>query len=81
MKWRSTTSRQKASPMNITDEEIAMLEAATSEREWNKACDVIKKARNNSYPPDWWVKVKMSGMMDRILAKFGMDSEIKIETV
>lgn len=64
--------------MNITDEEISMLKACNSESEWNAACTKIKQARNGAYPPDWWPKMKLSGLMDEILAKFGATSEIKI---
>ena len=63
---------------DITEDEIAMLEACGSTEDWNAACTKIKEARGGSYPPDWWPKVKMSGMMDRILAKWGATSEIKI---
>ena len=67
--------------MNITDEELAMLEACNSEDEWNSTCDKIKEVRDGRYPPDWWVKVKLSGFMDRVLAKFGSNSDIKISSV
>lgn len=67
--------------MNITDEEIKLLEASKSESDWNSACDKIKEARNGHYPPDWWPKIKMSGMMDRILNSFGADSDIHIISI
>ena len=62
--------------MNITDEELEMLENCHSSEDWNAACDKIKKARKGQYPPDWWPRVKMSGMMDRVMARFGADSEL-----
>lgn len=64
--------------MNITNEEINLLEACTSRDAWNKACDTIKDARRGQYPDDWWPRVKKSGMMDRILRRFGADSEIHV---
>ncbi len=67
--------------MNITDEELQLLETSKSEDDWNSACDRIKEARNGNYPPDWWTRVKMSGMMDRILNKFGADSEIHLYSI
>ncbi len=66
---------------NITEQEIALLKSCKSEQDWNNACDTIKKARKGAYPPDWWPKVKMSGLMDEILARFGRDSEIRIHSV
>lgn len=61
---------------NITNEELSMLEACQSAEDWRKACDKIKGAREQCYPDDWWNKVKLTGMMDRILARWGQDSEI-----
>lgn len=68
---------------NITQAELASLEASKNETEWNRACDAIKKARNGGYPPDWWPKVKLSGMMDRIAAKWGKPDafELKVEPI
>lgn len=62
---------------NITDEEIEVLESCKSAKEWDQACDLIKKARNGKYPPDWWPKVKLSGLMERVLNSFGETGEIK----
>jgi len=64
--------------MNITKQETASLEACQSADDWSVACGKIKSARNGMYPPDWWDKVKMSGMMDRIMARWGSDSELRI---
>lgn len=63
--------------MKITDEELATLEACQTGEEWNDACDAIKTARNGRYPEDWWQRVKLSGMMDRILQRWGSDSRLK----
>ena len=62
---------------NITDKELEMLEACQSAEDWGNACDNIKDARSGDYPSDWWDKVKLSGMMDRVLGRWGADSQIK----
>lgn len=62
----------------LTNEDIAMLEAVQSADEWNAACSKLKAARGGLYPSDWWPKVKLSGMMDRILGRFGETSELKL---
>lgn len=49
--------------MNITEQELEKLKATKSETEWNATCDEIKRARGGEYPPDWWAKVAMSGIM------------------
>ena len=66
--------------MNITEEELESLEACQSAQDWSKACKKIKEVRSQAYPDDWWNKVKLTGMMDRILARWGDDSEIKVST-
>jgi len=63
---------------NITEEELAMLEACQSPQDWREACHKIKGAREEAYPDDWWDKVKLSGMMDRILSRWDEDSELRI---
>ncbi len=60
----------------ITPEEVQTLEACTNEEAWNAACSEIKRARGGGYPTDWWPKVKMSGMMARITARFGKDDKL-----
>ena len=63
--------------MKITEEELESLEACQSAQDWREACDKIKSVRGQAYPDDWWNKVKLTDMMDRILARWGNDSEIK----
>ena len=63
----------------ITPEELKSLEDCRTPVEWAAACDAIKQAREGLYPDDWWAKVKMSGMMDRIMARWGEDSELKVQ--
>lgn len=65
-------------PTNITVEELQTLEGVQSMDEWNNVCEDIKKRRDGSFPPDWWVNVKMSGLMDRVMNRFGTTSEPKI---
>lgn len=55
---------------NLTDAEIAKLEACKSERDWTAACDEIKAARKGQYPADWWPKVQRSGLMYRVTQGF-----------
>lgn len=43
--------------MNLTDAELAALNATMSEAEWNAVCDAIKAARDGKYPPDWAKRV------------------------
>ena len=62
----------------ITEEELAMLEACQSANDWSEATKKIKEAREQSYPEDWWEKVKMSGMMDRIFSRWGGSGELKL---
>ncbi len=66
----------------ITDQELESLKACQTEADWSKACAAIKDARGggpNAYPPDWWKRVKLSGLMDRIFARWGSDSDLKME--
>ena len=51
---------------NITDQEVAKLKATRSSIEWNRVCDEIKNARGGEYPPDWWNRIMMTGLMAQI---------------
>jgi len=62
----------------ITNEELKRLEACKTAKAWAAACDAIKDARDGKYPEDWWTKVKLSGMMDRVMARWGESSELKL---
>ena len=57
--------------MDITEKEIQSLREAATEDDWNKVCDDIKKARGQKYPPDWYAKVVMSGLMQRVSSNWG----------
>lgn len=54
--------------MNLTEAEMDKFRNTKSEREWNAVCDEIKAARNGSYPPDWFAKMMMTGLMSAIAA-------------
>jgi hypothetical protein len=55
----------------ITEAELATLEAAKDDTEWNDACAVIKTARDGAFPSDWNEKVRVGGVMDRFIKRFG----------
>lgn len=59
----------------ITEAELEALRACQSSKQWGAACDAIKEARGGAYPPDWWAKVKLSGLMDEVCGRFGSSSE------
>lgn len=62
---------------NITTEELETLNNCQSAEDWSDACDAIKDVRGGQYPEDWWDKVKLSGMMDKIMSRWGSNSSIK----
>ena len=70
-------NKKKRTVNRISDQELKMLEECQSAADWGKACDTIKDARGGVvYPSDWWDKVKLSGMMDRIMSRWGADSNL-----
>ena len=66
---------------NITESELQILEACQSKSDWGDACKRIKGFRDGAYPDDWWARVKLTGMMDRIMARWGSDSELRISPI
>lgn len=52
--------------MVITEQEIQKLKDTKNEIQWNAVCYEIKAARDGAYPPDWWPKMMMSGLIDQI---------------
>lgn len=52
--------------MNLTQDEVEKLMATKSESEWNAMCDEIKRARGGQYPPDWWSRMMMTGLIESI---------------
>jgi hypothetical protein len=59
--------------MNLTEAEMIELKNTTNESEWNAVCDKIKAARKGSYPPDWFNKVLLTGVISEIAAKWGKE--------
>lgn len=55
-----------------------MLENCQSAKDWGEACDKIKGARGQAYPDDWWDRIRLSGVMDRILARWGAGSDLTV---
>jgi len=66
---------------NITTLELASLEECQSPAAWRAAADKIKVARGGEYPPDWWSRVKESGLMDRVVARWDGDSNLKTQVL
>lgn len=64
--------------MNITDAEIRALQNCTTENQWNDVCNQIKEARQGEYPPDWWAKVKLSGLMAKTTSKWGGTDQLTV---
>ncbi len=56
----------------LTTEETAQLNAASTEDEWNDVCDAVKKARDGDYPPDWYAKVIVGGVMADFTQRAGL---------
>ena len=59
---------------------MKLLESVQTARQWREACDKVKNRRGGRYPDDWWPRMKLSGKMDQIFARFGGSTEIKIES-
>lgn len=47
----------------LTDKELGRLRSTQNEAEWDATCDAVKRARGGRYPPDWFVRVVLSGLM------------------
>jgi hypothetical protein len=63
-------NNNSAIPANITEEEISDLKLCRSQEEWNDTCDKIKSDRDGEYPPDWFQRVMMSGVMSSVKARW-----------
>ena len=62
-------------------EVIALMESSKSDREWNANCDKVKEACNG-YPDYWYSAIVLSGLCDRVSAKYGgSGSKITISTL
>jgi hypothetical protein len=62
-------------------EVIDLMRSSNTEQEWNANCSKIKKACGNAYPPFWFRTIILSGLGDEIAAKWGGDTQIRIETI
>jgi len=65
----------------ITDDELKDLESCQSADDWSAATNKIKAARGGMYPDDWWDKVKLSGLMDRIMDRWGESSDLTLTRI
>lgn len=63
---------------NLTNDELAKLEACQTEQAWNDACRSIKAAHNGRYPDDWYAKIIATGKINQVAARWGSDGSIKI---
>lgn len=57
-------------------EVLDLMRSSSNNQEWNKNCDTVKEAHNNSYPSYWYVEVILSGLCDEVLG--AGSSELKI---
>ena len=57
--------------MNLTDEELKLLDSAQTYKEHRAACDQVKAARGGQYPPDWAEKMLDTGKNDEIARRYG----------
>jgi hypothetical protein len=63
---------------NLSQDELKVLKACQTASDWEAACDAVKAARGGQYPPDWWPVMKLSGLMDKIFARWGSDSNMRL---
>lgn len=63
---------------NITTQELDMIENVRTPEQWDAACDTVKANRGGRYPDDWWPRVKLTGLMDKVMARYGETSELKV---
>lgn len=64
----------------ITDKELRNLESCQEANDWTIVVNNILRSRGGDYPDDWWEKVKMSGLMDKVFKRWGDSSELKISS-
>lgn len=63
--------------LQTPDGVLEHMKGATSETEWNKRCDEVKAA-NSGYPSFWFATMILSGEADKVLAKFGADTKLRV---
>jgi hypothetical protein len=66
---------------NLTDAELARLEACKSDDDWNQACLDVKKAHGGGYPSDWYAKVIATGLVKRVAESWGGSADISLVTI
>ncbi len=54
---------------HLTYEEIKKLENVKSEEEWNDTCTEVKAARGGTYPVDWFRRVILLQLFNRVFEK------------
>jgi|SaaInlV_100m_DNA_2_1039680.scaffolds.fasta_scaffold64052_1 hypothetical protein len=79
-KHKPPTNPREDADMN-EQEVIALMETSQSEEEWNANCDKVKAACGGGYPGFWFAAINMSGLMAKIVARWGGDDQIKIQTL
>jgi len=64
----------------MTEQEVvALMESSTTEQEWNTNCDKVKRACGD-YPAFWYQTIILSGLGDRVAAKWGGDMQLRFVT-
>lgn len=58
---------------------VALMESSRSEQEWNDNCDAVK-AEFGGYPSWWYPTIVMSGILKRVVARWGDNGEIRISS-
>lgn len=53
--------------MNLTEEEFLKVQTAIRPVWYEDAVAEIKKVRGGKYPPDWYKKVVLSGVLDLLV--------------
>lgn len=61
----------------LTDANIKALEACRSADEWNATCLDLKK-EHGGFPTDWWDKVHVGGLGERVAKGFGEKFAIRV---
>jgi hypothetical protein len=47
-----------------------LMSSSVNEDDWNKNCDIVKKAFNGQYPPFWYSAVIASGTLSKCREKW-----------
>jgi hypothetical protein len=63
---------------DLTDAELTMLWDVQNVAQWDRACLKIRRVRGGAYPPDWYRRVKGTGMMDEIFRRWGETPQLRL---